>query len=100
MSQKFLNNKKPKIKVAGSMKRRNQPTKQNLNKPNVTNRQIHKNSARIGKMIETEMASQVSGASGVASGMLNLIKVDKQILGRINAKKGGKKKNKSGSALV
>jgi len=83
------------------MKRRNQPTKMNINKPNTSNRQIHKNSARLGKLIETEMASQVSGASGVASGMLNLIKVDKQVLGRINANKGGKKKkNKNGSALA
>ncbi len=86
MSQKFLN-KNPKIKVGGAAKRRNQPNKQNMNKAGISNRQIHKNSSKLGKIIETQIASQVGGASGVSGGMLNLIKVDKQILGRLIPKK-------------
>ena len=86
MSQKFLN-KNPKIKVGGATKRRNQPNKQNMSKAGISNRQIHKNSSKLGKIIETQIASQVGGASGMAGGMLNLVKVDKQILGRLIPKK-------------
>jgi hypothetical protein len=86
MSQKFLN-KNPKIKVGGASKRRNQPTKQNMNKAGISNRQIHKKSSKLTKIIETQIASQVGGASGMAGGLLNLVKVDKQVLGRIMPKK-------------
>jgi hypothetical protein len=86
MSQKYLN-KNPKIKVGGASKRRNQPTKQNMNKAGISNRQIHKKSSKLTKIIETQIASQVGGASGMAGGMLNLVKIDKQVLGRIMPKK-------------
>ena len=52
MSQKYLN-KNPKIKVGGASKRRNQPTKQNMNKAGISNRQIHKKSSKLTKIIET-----------------------------------------------
>lgn len=98
MAQKNLTKSK-KFSLVGATKRQNIPTKQNLKtKASVSNRVIHKNSAQLGKIIETEVASQVGGASGLLSsgGALNIIKVDKQVLGRIMAKKGGKVK---GSAL-
>ena len=98
MSQKFLN-KSRKFDIKGATKRRNVPTQQNLkNKTNVSNRTIHKSSAKLARIIETEVASQVGGASGLLGqgGALNVVRVDKQILGRIVAKKGG---NAKGTAL-
>lgn len=98
MSQKFLK-KTRKFDIKGATKRKNQPTQQNLkNKANVSNRALHKSSASLGKIIETEVASQVGGASGLLGqgGALNIVKVDKQVLGRIVSKKGGKVR---GSAL-
>ena len=98
MAQKNLTKSK-KFSIVKATKRQNIPTQQNLkNKTNISNRTIHKNSAKLGKIIETEVASQVGGASGLLGhgGALNIIKVDKQVLGRIISKKGGKAK---GSAL-
>ncbi len=98
MSQKFLK-KTRKFDIKAATKRRNIPTQQNLkNKTNVSNRAIHKSSAKLARTIETEIASQVGGASGLLGhgGALNIVKVDKQILGRIVAKKGG---NGKGTAL-
>jgi hypothetical protein len=98
MSQKFLK-KTRKFEIKGATKRKNQPNQQNLkNKANISNRTMHKSSAALGKIIETEIASQVGGASGLLGqgGALNIVKVDKQILGRIVSRKGGRGK---GSAL-
>jgi hypothetical protein len=98
MAQKNLT-KSRKFEIKRAAKRQNIPTQQNLkNKTNVSNRAIHKSSAKLGKLIETEVASQVGGASGLMGqgGALNIIKVDKQVLGRLMSKKGGKGK---GSAL-
>lgn len=90
MAQKNLT-KSRKFKLVGAMKRQNVPTQRNVSGPNVSNRVIHKNSAKLGKIIETEVASQASGAAGIHAGSLSLIKVDKQVLGRIVARCGGKK---------
>jgi hypothetical protein len=98
MAQKNLT-KSRKFTIIRASKRQNVPTQQNLkNKTNVSHRSIHKSSSSLGKIIETEVASQVGGASGLLGqgGALSLVKVDKQILGRIVSKKGGKAK---GSAL-
>jgi hypothetical protein len=98
MSQKFLKTSR-KFDIKTATKRKNVPTQQNLkNKTNVSNRAIHKTSAKLSKIIETEVASQVGGASGLLGhgGALNIVKVDKQILGRIVSQKGGSGK---GSAL-
>lgn len=98
MSQKFLK-KTRKFDIKGATKRKNIPTQQNLkNKTNVSNRTIHKSSVSLSKIIETEVASQVGGASGLLGhgGALKIIKVDKQILGRLVSKKGSSGK---GSAL-
>ena len=102
MSQKYLNNKNPKIRVGGAIKRQNRPTARNMNKTNISHRQLHKNSARIGKLIETEMASKVGGSQGYIGngGSLNILKVDKNVLGRMNAKKGKKNKKNTNSALA
>lgn len=98
MSQKYLN-KNPKIKVGGATKRQNRPTKQNMSKTNLSKRTIHKNSSKLGKMIETDLASKVGGS--MTTGTLEVVKVDKHMLGRMAAKKGGKKgKKQSNSALA
>ena len=99
MAQKNLK-KSRKFALIGANKRQNVPTQQNLKtKSNVSHRSLHKSSARLGKIIETEVASHVGGSSGLLGhgGALNIIKIDKQVLGRIvSSKKGGKAK---GSAL-
>ena len=98
MAQKNLT-KSRKFSIIQASKRQNIPTQQNLkNKANVSHRAMHKSSASLGKIIETEVASQVGGASGLLGqgGALSVVKVDKRILGRIVSKKGGKAK---GSAL-
>ncbi len=98
MSQKYLN-KNPKIKVGKATQRQNRPTKQNMARSNLSNRTIHKNSAKLGKMIETDLASKVSGS--MTTGTLSVVKVDKNILGRMVAKKGAKKgKKPTNSALA
>lgn len=90
MAQKNLK-KSRKFKLVGAMKRQNIPTPRNLLAPNLSNRQSHKHSSKLGKIIETEVASQACGAAGIHAGSLSLIKVDKQVLGRIVARCGGKK---------
>lgn len=92
MAQKNLKKSKS-FKLVGAFKRQNVPTKKNLSGPNVSNRAIHKNSAKLGKIIETEVASQACGASGLLGngGALSVVRVDKQVLGRIVARCGGKK---------
>lgn len=98
MAQKNLT-KSRKFEIKRAAQRQNIPTQQNLkNKTNVSNRTIHKNSAKLGKIIETEVASLVGGSSGLLGqgGRLNVIKLDKQVLGRLVSKKGCKAK---GSAL-
>jgi hypothetical protein len=98
MAQKNLT-KSRKFSIIQASKRQNIPTQQNLKKKaNVSHRAMHKSSASLGKIIETEVASQVGGASGLLGqgGALSVVKVDKRILGRIVSKKGGKAK---GSAL-
>jgi hypothetical protein len=97
MAQKTLTKSK-KFAIVGASKRQNKPTQQNLKKANLSNRVIHKNSTKLSKIIETTVASQVAGASGMggAATALNVVKMDKQLLGHLGGKKGKKSK---GTAL-
>ena len=94
MAQKNLK-KSGKFKLIGAFKRQNVPTLKNLNAQGVSNRTLHKHSSKLGKIIETEAASQVNGPSGMQGGRLSMIKVDKQVLGRIVSRNGGKKPGQS-----
>jgi hypothetical protein len=97
MSQKYLN-KNPKIKVGGAFKRQNRPVKQNMAKTGVSNRTIHKNSSKLGKMIETDLASKVGGS--MTTGTLSVVELDKHMLNRMNSKKGKKAKKPTNSVLA
>lgn len=97
MSQKYLK-KNPKITVGKAAQRQNRPTKQNLLRSGLSNRTIHKNSAKLGKMIETDLASKVSGS--MTTGSLSVVKVNKNLLGRMVAKKAKKGKKPANSALA